>query len=161
MEIAFNLIIKLFMALWLLFFYLATAASQPLILCLLLIIYSMSLAALTETLVSNWLCYAILLIFLGGIIVVFLYVRTLSSETKLFLPQFPPQVILRAFLVLLVPSIFCMSTTKPRFMYFLSYFFLKNNFILMTFLVGYLLLALFLVVKFSESFKGALIKSWH
>jgi len=50
---------------------------------------------------SMWLTYSVILIFLGGIIVVFLYATTLAGAEKLFSPSLPLTLSL-FFLILLL-----------------------------------------------------------
>ena len=140
-------------------FYFSMASPLPLILCLALITYAISARALVMNLVSSWVAYAIILIFLGGIMVVFLYVRTWRRNQKFLLPPFPLPLIL----FFLCAIFYLNPTTPPLRPYsaaYISTIYISTSGGIILFLVVYLLLTLFLVVKTSESFKGALIKKW-
>jgi len=105
---------------------------------------------------SRWFLYAVLIIFAGGIIVIFLYMARLASNEKFMLGEkfFP-----FALIFLGVLGGFCLdkefvgasSVGGVLFGGILASYF---------FLTCYLLLALLLVVKFRRSFIGTLKKKF-
>lgn len=102
---------------------------------------------------SRWLGYALILIFLGGIIVVFLYASILSSNDKLVTKYSNiPQVLLLG----LISINYSIEINNPGITSCYS-FKIRG---IMVFIIIYLLIVLFLVVKFSEPFKGSLVKKF-
>lgn len=59
--------------------------NNPLILCIVLVALASVLATVLQHLFSVWIFNALLLIFLGGIIVLFLYISILSNNEKIHL----------------------------------------------------------------------------
>jgi len=109
---------------------------------------------------------ALMLIFLGGIIVLFLYISILSNNEKM---QIPARVRSIGLIFLLVLFTFNTQNFFNRSTYSsgtrseagtdtsLIYHGLMSPHIL--FLIGVLIVALFCVVKMTEGFKGSLIKN--
>lgn len=128
--------------------------SHPLMLSLLLIIFSIGVASQLQLFISSWFFYALVLIFLGGIIVIFLYfARILNSEKLMVSYNFYGRVLLFFFRVVFF--------WRPRFKRFNnSLLFIMNfsflNLTLLSLLLFYLLLRLTIVVKLVDHFQGAL-----
>jgi len=107
--------------------------------------------------------YAIILVFLGGIIIVFLYVRIISLDHKISFPHENWGLLGFSFIM---PVIFYNLHIKERALIpigsssLLSVFFSCPQIIAILFLISYLLIALFLVVILAQSFKGAIFKLW-
>jgi len=127
---------------------------HPLILCLLLIVYSIFITIITGVLFSKWLSYAIILIFLGGIIIVFIYVTTLAGGDKFFTTLNLNPITVRIYIII-VMRFYGFTNIKKE--YFILHIYHRNS-PLLWFAIIFLLTTLFLVVKLAESFKGALIK---
>ncbi len=130
-------------------------ANNPLSISIIMVLISLLVASMAGIYNSSWLFLVIALIFLGGIIVIFLYLSTLSLSDKLTSPKIRNLVII---LVVITPIIslrwkFSNFNISKSFMEPLAI----SNII---FLITYLLLALILAVKLSQSFKGAIIKKW-
>jgi hypothetical protein len=109
---------------------------------------------------SLWAINAVILIFLGGMMILFLYVCTLRNYEKLFLSLGWPQLGGALLFAVSGPfSSFSLRSCDP------SHNLLEFSFLFKSLQIGgllftatYLLLRLFRVVKVSESFKGTLVK---
>jgi Zn-dependent protease with chaperone function len=101
---------------------------------------------------SSWFFFSLILIFLGGIMVIFLYFSGLSVSEKINFKF--KKLELFVFLFFLGVNLNVVSLFEENFLKLLRLNFNKLNLILNMFFIFYLLFALFLVVKFSESFKG-------
>jgi NADH-ubiquinone oxidoreductase chain 6 len=64
--------------------------THPFLVCLLLILLSATAGGVLALCLNKWVCYALILIFLGGIIVVFIYITSLASNEKFFLNKVKP-----------------------------------------------------------------------
>ena len=131
---------------------------RPLLIRALLIIYSLLVRIRVSFYYSTWLFYRIILIFLGGIIVVIIYVCTLRENDKF---RFEVRIDLILIGVFIVAGIYIIQ--GEEYIEFAGAVRVGGLFKpifsgTLIFLVAYLLIILFLVVKFSESFKGAIIK---
>jgi len=102
--------------------------------------------------------YLIILLFLGGIIVLFIYICTLITNLKRFVKnQF-------SIIFLLIPSLLFRGLVffqyrDLRFDFkqiIVSVLYLKSNFLLITLCIRYLLLVLIIRIKISQKFKGGL-----
>lgn len=130
------------------------SAINPVRLCILLIFIALLLGSIFWACGSKWIGIRLILVFVGGIIVAFLYVSSLAFNQKIAL-NYPKHPLL-FFLVLLL-----WNKTSLSFLSFSPAFSFTTRFSpLLVSLIIYLLIALFLVVKISESFKGALTQKF-
>ncbi len=136
----------------------------PLVLCVLLILISFSVGALLMSLACKWTAYALALIFLGGIIIVFLYISRVALNEKLVAPKLPGVGIWKIGAPLIsvcIVGTMGLATSQgltPQGSLTPTFFNFSSAIVL--FLVLYLLRALFRVVALRQSFKGAVQKSW-
>lgn len=136
---------------------------NPLTLSLLLLLLACGVGLFIAYRLRLWAINAVILIFLGGIIIIFLYVSTLRRGDKVF--NFVRGA--RGFLwtaLLILGYGWKPESLEPALLYsnnMLEFriMFKSLNVGLLVFLFRYLLVTLFRVVKLSESFKGALIKT--
>ena len=126
------------------------AVKTPLALALTIISFSLALSLRIAQFYSSWVALALILIFLGGIIVIFLYFCSLSINDK---PVFTPP---KSGLVLLIIITTLHPVSDVYGVNFIKLNFESFNLSSILILVSYLLTCLFIVVKFSENFKGAL-----
>nr|YP_010610612.1 NADH dehydrogenase subunit 6 [Thereuopoda clunifera]WAP91276.1 NADH dehydrogenase subunit 6 [Thereuopoda clunifera] len=141
-----------------------TFLSHPLSILAVIIVQTMILAILASIMnVSYWFSYILFLIFLGGMLVLFIYVASLASneiflKTSLF-------TILKVFsLPFLVSMIFLynsknlnvFSITPNIDVNMIINKFYIHNFLLTLLLIIYLLITLFAVVKITKFNKGPL-----
>lgn len=96
-----------------------------------------------------------MLIFLGGIIIIFLYITRLASREKFFFKKF------NLFLFIRIMFFGFFKLQKSYFFFNnLKELYIMENFLILLIIVFYLLIALFLIVKISENFKGSLVKQY-
>ncbi len=128
---------------------------SPLILSLLLIFLAISLGGMTWFFFRKWLGVSLFMVFVGGIIVIFLYVSSLAFNEKFFLNRPMPLIFilgLSLFLIFKINNFFAHSLVSQLYR---SY-----SVFSLIFLIAYLLLVFFLAVKLSENFKGALVEKF-
>lgn len=134
---------------------------NPIALCLSLIFISACIRAQIFALISKWLSTAIILVFIGGIIIVFLYISSLSLNNKISLIYLSKldYVFIRIRLLLLIwTSIKEATDFNFQSKIFEVYHPVPRLTIL--FLIVFLLFVLLLVVKIRESFKGSLVQKF-
>lgn len=127
-------------------------------LALILIIYALGLGCLVWLSFSKWIIIVILLVFLGGIIVVFIYAVILSPNFLVFGVGVEPFVFVSMVVVIIVREKFQVNGVVGA--EFIGDLYFGINFIRIFILTIYLLFILFRVVKVSENFKGAVIKKF-
>nr|AHB52774.1 NADH dehydrogenase subunit 6 [Schizopera knabeni] len=128
---------------------------SPLVVSFLLIVLSMFIGLLCWTLVSKWLAISLFFIFVGGMMVVFLYVSSISMNLKFLLKP------LSSFSIPLIVCVTVLNFTDLSCSLFPSaHFFELCNMGLLFYLVVYLLATLFVSSKLSECFKGSLIQKF-
>jgi len=143
---------------------------NPLILCLYLVFIAVILRLIIFSEISVWLFNSLVLIFLGGIIILFLYLSTLSNNLKFYFSLFSFRgfritlvglmAILTVGLTGLGPKLellgYFPSRTEGFSNFSVLFFNIKTPHL--AFIITLLLLTLFTVVKLTESFKGSLVK---
>ena len=132
------------------------SATRPFRAVTCLIRASLALMAYMWVFCHKWIRVALALIFIGGIIVIFIYAASISRNEKLKLHNALEKCLLIIFLFLasLVRQVcFPNSILKENYPDFI---FLEHSVATLVFLVFYLLIVLLVVVKIVESFKGAL-----
>ena len=107
--------------------------------------------------IRKWIRFLVILLFLGGIIVLFVYISTLISRIKRFLRNSFNNLILTFFLRLL--SFIFFTVSHQSILYdcneiYLSILYFKSNFSFIRICVVYLLLVLIIRIKISQKFKG-------
>lgn len=134
---------------WLLIIY----TNSPFYISLRLVGLAVSMSFILGLKLFNWLFFAIAIIFLGGIIVIFLYITRLLRNEKLF---FRSRLKIRLPLLVLAVLPVRIIETQINYNKILLFCFFETNATALMFSVFYLLMTLFVVVKICESFKGAL-----
>jgi NADH-ubiquinone oxidoreductase chain 6 len=105
---------------------------------------------------NKWMSYRVFLIFLGGMMVVFLYARILSSNEKLI---FKFRSFIALGLAFFMGLIIFSLAEGPKLLIISKIY--SNIYMLSTmFLIVYLLMVLFIVVKLAEPLKGSLRKKF-
>ena len=127
---------------------------NPLTISLLLLIITFPLIIITTYFSSAWIGLRILLIFSGGIIIIFLYITSLCRNYKFNL-KFP--LILVTSLPLSV-NIYPITLTNSPSNYQFWYFYNLNNMRLFLFILFYLIFTLFFIVIVSQYYDGSLKK---
>lgn len=132
-------------------------SSHPLFICLLLVTLSFLTAILFNFMFSKWMFYVITLVFLGGIIIIFIYVASLRRNEKIFLNKFPLSSIFNLTLL----SLFFWKLNFTQTFLFMSQLYINSNRTLLILLFSYLIYILFISVKITSSFKGTFIKLFN
>ena len=126
-----------------------------------LIIVSLIISRLTFSINISWFFYLLVLVFLGGVIILIIYIRTLATNEKFYVFR------LKFKILILVLSVLCARLTN--LLVFISFDkipphnFIPNilyeaiNFNSMLFLILYLLLTIICVVKLVKFEAGPLI----
>lgn len=129
-----------------------------------LLIFQTFLVSLLLILVRRvWLAYVLFLVFLGGVLVIFIYIRRLAS-TIIVKSWFYK---IKNFFLFIITLILILSYLDTNFFLFREVFTEKRiiyslisnwNFILYLFVINYLLIALFNIFRTLKVFKGPLRK---
>lgn len=123
--------------------------TSPFTISLAIICLSFFLGMSLSCFFSKWIGLALILIFIGGIIVVFIYTTSLSPNLKIL--KLPKNLLFLSLIFNLLIFINHSSTPlNPKLIFRLRFYFL------LIFLIFYLLITLFIIAKLSESFKGSL-----
>nr|YP_010894843.1 NADH dehydrogenase subunit 6 [Amiota nagatai]WJW73356.1 NADH dehydrogenase subunit 6 [Amiota nagatai] len=149
---------------------------HPLSMGLMLLIQTLLICLLTGLMTKNfWYSYILFLIFMGGLLVLFIYVTSLASNEMFNLSL---KLTLLSMIILFILLLMSLIIDKPTFMFFLNNnemetinndysYFLENslslnklynyptNFITIL-LMNYLLITLIVIVKITKLFKGPL-----
>lgn len=132
---------------------------SPLLTSLTLILVSSLMGVYAAILSRKWITYLIVLLFLGGIIVLFVYITTLITRFKSMV-KFPSSVsFLIIFFLWVVIIINFLVTWRYQIQLkisCLSIIYIQSNVVLVGFLAVYLLFCLIIVIKISQKFKGTL-----
>ena len=126
---------------------------------ILLIFISILISLLISSLTRKWIRYLIILLFLGGIIVLFVYICSLITTIKNFLKNsYNFGLVATSILLGSFSFFYCQSWELNLYMksMFISTLYIKSNFILIFLCVIYLLLVLLIRIKISQKFKGGL-----
>jgi len=143
-----------------LFINIALTLSHPISLGIVIIVISLLIGAYILNFVYSWFFYLLVLVFLGGVIVLIIYMRTLSANEK-FSPIYADLSVFSALAI--VPSIWsnALSQSSPNNVTsrrFISQLYQHKNATLLLFLIVYLLITLVCVVKLVKYEEGPLSK---
>ena len=132
---------------------------SPLLGALLLIVASMAIGIYISLLSSKWIRYIIILLFLGGIIVLFVYICTLISRLKRFIKNSYDSLLLgvgrgAVMGVFLYSQYWDVSFGGKGVL--LTAIYVKSNFLMVLICIVYLLLVLIIRIKISQKFKGGI-----
>ncbi len=141
----------------LLLLYLTFFSSHPIFLCLILVVFARVIGLAINLFVRQWLMIRVLLVFLGGMIVIFLYCSFISNEDKLVFNFF--EFFQRFFIFFFWVGLIGNPGVLLKLESFNVSVFSQNlNLQLIFFLLFYLLFRLLVAVIFTISFKGAINK---
>merc|ERR1711893_61306 len=127
--------------------------SHPLSAALLLVIATLGGGIRLNRYLRIWFFFALMLIFLGGIIVIFLYITTLSRNDKIKSSLFLEFA--TTFFGVIIVRINLRLVSRDK-MFTLSGLYEESSGLMLLFLTFYLLITLLVVVKLRERFKGTL-----
>lgn len=108
---------------------------------------------------SKWITYLIILLFLGGIIVLFVYVCTLISSVKTVVKGFFRTINIGFILLIFLRNFLYFNLWDLKLEIknvLLSIIYRNSNFILIIISIIYLLIVLVIRIKISQKFKGGL-----
>ena len=137
--------------------YLITVSPNPVRVCVYIVGLSGAVGILSGVMLSKWVFFSIFLIFLGGIIVIFIYICSLSINEKMVLPKLSKLTVGSFFLFF---SLVDLETSINSSLNSLVQFYSVSWSPILTFLVFYLVVVLLAVVKIVQNFKGAVSKMW-
>ena len=131
---------------------------RPLLIALLVMALSAIQGIVCYIILSKWIGLRIIIVFVGGMIVAFLYVTSLSVNNKFVISPINPIFLVLLFLLLIINthpvSSIINSTYSPTILFH------PRSFSVLIFLVIYLLVTLLVASKLSESFKGSLVEKF-
>nr|CAG9585943.1 NADH dehydrogenase subunit 6 [Lepeophtheirus salmonis]CAH1385111.1 NADH dehydrogenase subunit 6 [Lepeophtheirus salmonis]SFW10612.1 NADH dehydrogenase subunit 6 [Lepeophtheirus salmonis] len=123
---------------------------SPFMLCLLIVVLTSVSCGMVSIFCSQWLSYALVIVFLGGMMVLFTYASSMSVSDKLTKSS--------SWKMLFVFLIMGLTSSAPSgFKVYMGSLYSNNGGVMLSILTFYLLLCLFSVVKMVEVSKGALI----
>merc|ERR1712133_325846 len=117
--------------------------NTPLLARIMLIFITLIIRLLLSTISSKWISFILMLLFLGGIIVLFVYICTLITKMK---------VLLNNSIKIFKKVEFSIIFSKV----FFSLMYQKSMCILLSYSIIYLLLILYICVKIVQKHKGGL-----
>lgn len=128
---------------------------NPLILRILILLASLFIYFGLRQILSSWIGIALILIFLGGIIIIFLYITRLTSREKFLVKKN------YLFIFFFFFNFQYLRLNEKNFFFEnLKELYFLEKFLVILLIIRYLLISLILLVKISENFKGALIKQF-
>ena len=150
--------IKFFFFSQILLIYLITQTRNPYLLSLILILQALTHGLCCWFLQMKWVGLGLVIIFIGGMMILFLYVASLTAGSKIQW-KITPQII-RALIIswAILPITNLWSLEVKANTPGLIFSGLQTS--TLVFLIAYLLLLLLIVVKTLESFKGALVEKF-
>jgi len=129
-------------------------SNHPIEIALWLIFFTALTAIYSYYASSPWIAFTLVLIFLGGIIVIFRYVAALSNREKL--SNSKKRIFLIA--VFLITFSFSLESVINKKLLSIKQLYFRANMSLVFLLGVVILVVLILVSSYRENFKGALIK---
>jgi NADH-ubiquinone oxidoreductase chain 6 len=153
----FKFIIIFIIACWFILAAVFLLTINPLLLSLLLVLISLLLGSTAWAIGAKWLGLSVILVFIGGIIVAFIYVSSLALNLKFTISSRRAFTACTLLVVLFSMLLVKMPATLPLMP--LTLFSGPSRGVAIA-LILYLLLILLLVVKITECFKGSLIQKF-
>ena len=118
---------------------------------------TLAVGVVASSAVAFWVLLALLLVFLGGIMVIFSYITTLARNDKMFIS---PLIRGLAVVLALMGGYCCLNSSFPVGSFHLGLIYSSSRGNIVLFLTGYLLLSLLAIVKIAQAHKGALT-TWN
>ena len=136
-------------------------ASHPISLGLMLVILSSITGAFLIKIRISWFFYLLVLVFLGGVIVLIIYIRTLAANEKIFFKVTNKMVIFTFLSLIILLFLFLEKNLKIKTsigVIVAGSLYECSNISTLIFLIIYLLLTIVCVVKLVKFESGPLIK---
>lgn len=131
----------------------------PLLACLILVFLTLIIRIFISFISSKWISYLVILLFLGGIIVLFVYICTLISKIKVLIKTSYKKYFYGGFILILFfflnffkKSDFVGAFNQLR----ISFIYQKSRIVLLVFATVYLLVMLIISIKIIQKHKGGL-----
>jgi len=121
-----------------------------------LVIYSFILGTVSAIISVSWFLYLLVLVFLGGVIVLVIYIRTLAANEKFDKLSFNKSFFFLILIYLYLDNRF-IRTKRAINTNLVINLYESNYRIIMVFLIRYLLLTILCVVKLVKFDKGPLV----
>jgi len=133
--------------------------THPISLGLVLIFYSLLIGRASIVFSIPWFFYLLVLVFLGGVIVLIIYIRTLAANEKFRLPKFsnPLRFLVLTGIMLVLPNISRLRFKSRQSINIVINLYEYSNGRLSIFLILYLLITIVCVVKLVKFEKGPLV----
>ena len=134
--------------------------SHPIFFRIILIISSIMVGVICIKINLSWFFYLLVLVFLGGVIILIIYINTLAINEKFFFYKILNKPLYAIIFIILIQIIFFKNFSwKINFSNFISIRLYESiNLLSLIFLMLYLLLTLICVVKLVKFEYGPLIK---
>lgn len=133
--------------------------SHPISLAALLIFYSFIVGGLSLIYGNSWFLYLLVLVFLGGVIILIIYISTLSANEKFFKVKNNNNFIALLFLCVLILNNNVIIDQKINFsLNILNHLYSKTYLSITVYLIIYLLVTIVCVVKLVKFEEGPLVK---
>ena len=126
---------------------------SPRLLIIWLVCLTIVAGIIIRNFISSWFMYAIILLFTGGIMVLFIYMITLIQSSKIIFNSYPLK---RLVMWIFILSSFPVFISWAKSDYSFSSLYSLNRALVLLFLVSYLLLILVVVVKLTAPQIGPL-----
>jgi len=133
--------------------------NTPLLARIMLIFITLIIRLLLSTISSKWISFILMLLFLGGIIVLFVYICTLITKMKVLLNNSIKIFLFLSFLMTGVRLVIFFKKVEFSIIFskvFFSLMYQKSMCILLSYSIIYLLLILYICVKIVQKHKGGL-----
>lgn len=134
--------------------------SHPITLGVVLVLYSLLIGGMSMFFRFPWFFYLLVLVFLGGVIVLIIYIRTLSANEK-FIPGpslvGPAPLLMGIVLRFLLFFEFSYANKSRRVFSYVSHIYEYCDSIITIFLMAYLLITIVCVVKLVKFERGPLV----
>jgi NADH-ubiquinone oxidoreductase chain 6 len=138
------------------------SANHPLMIGLILLAQTISISLFSGlTLSSFWFSYILILVFLGGILILFIYVASIASNEKFSKYTFFPSLLFSLLFTLIIRKLFFPSILRikmsenernPSYIWLYSW----PLIILLRFLIIYLFIVLVAIVKITKWWGGSI-----
>merc|ERR1712244_135363 len=131
----------------------------PLLACLILVFLTLMIRIFISFISSKWMSYLVLLLFLGGMIVLFVYICTLITKIKVLIRNNRKVYVLSSLLLLYFSLMGYFKKVEFTLIFSgidFSSIYQKSLLMLLVYRIIYLLVMLFISVKMVQKHKGGL-----
>ena len=130
----------------------------PITLSLVLLLYSILTSFILGTLYFRWIFYFLMLVFLGGVMIVIIFISSVCERKKLFSLQFNKQNIIGVLINMPLLGVIIMTNSQQSGISVGMYLYNTNNIVLLIGIITILLIILLAVVLMVNLEIGPLLK---